>query len=326
MSYRIERGEPLTDAVRRIATEQIDKARDELADPELDAHVVVHQVRKRCKKLRGLVRLVRPAFDDYADENRRFRDAARRLSDLRDATSLVECFDRLAERHAGADAPQPWTLVRERLLERRGELAIAQELPARLERFADELEDARRRVAGWEFGRDDWKPALKGARKTYKRARNAMAGARDETAAANLHEWRKRVKYHRYHTRLLRELRPEAQKARRDELDELGDLLGDEHDLAVFRDVLRDETGRFGTPDELGDLLDAVEAERARLQAAAFPAGRRLFALKPKRVLKLWKECVRALREEEADGRRCFFTPSAGRAAPAAAAANGPAG
>ena len=77
MAYRIRtKDDDVEQAVRRIACEQIDRALAEIDDDGLDFARKVHQVRKRCKKLRGLVRLVRPALDAYGRENAAFRDAA----------------------------------------------------------------------------------------------------------------------------------------------------------------------------------------------------------------------------------------------------------
>jgi CHAD domain len=39
---------------------------------------------------------------------------------------------------------------------------------------------------------------------TYKRARKAMRVARKRGSDEVMHEWRKRVKYHRYHAQILR--------------------------------------------------------------------------------------------------------------------------
>jgi CHAD domain-containing protein len=80
----------LQDGVRRIAVEQISAMLGEIDDASLGRDETVHQLRKRCKKLRGLVRLVRPGFEDDRSENATFRDAARGLSALRDADVLIE--------------------------------------------------------------------------------------------------------------------------------------------------------------------------------------------------------------------------------------------
>ena len=59
MPFRFKNPDELPSETQRIATEQIDRAIDELDDSSLDYHETIHQVRKRCKKLRGLLRLVR---------------------------------------------------------------------------------------------------------------------------------------------------------------------------------------------------------------------------------------------------------------------------
>ena len=67
MAFQILADESVEEAVQRIVREQIDKAIDEINDRELDRHETVHQVRKRCKKIRGLIRLVRPQLEDTYD-------------------------------------------------------------------------------------------------------------------------------------------------------------------------------------------------------------------------------------------------------------------
>lgn len=63
MAYALAQDDDTVEAgMRRIAAEQIERAIAEIDDTGLDRHETVHQVRKRCKKVRGLVRLVRPAF------------------------------------------------------------------------------------------------------------------------------------------------------------------------------------------------------------------------------------------------------------------------
>jgi hypothetical protein len=100
MGYRFRRDDASVEAgVRRIADEQLGKAVAALGGEAL--HEGVHDARKRVKKLRGLLRLVRPGFKGYAEENRTLRDAARTLSGLRDHAAMIETLDRLAARYPG---------------------------------------------------------------------------------------------------------------------------------------------------------------------------------------------------------------------------------
>ena len=69
MAYTFKRGKSVQKNVRHIAESQVDKAIAEIDDSDLSMSDTVHQIRKRCKKLRGLIRLVRPRFGAYAAEN-----------------------------------------------------------------------------------------------------------------------------------------------------------------------------------------------------------------------------------------------------------------
>ena len=96
MTYRIlETDKSLGHALRRIGVDQLEAAIDDTRRPLDDADAAVHDIRKHCKKLRGLFRLVRPGFPDYAEENAAVRDAARMTSSLRDAGVLLKTFDAL---------------------------------------------------------------------------------------------------------------------------------------------------------------------------------------------------------------------------------------
>jgi CHAD domain-containing protein len=283
MSYRIESHElPLT-ALRRIAREQIGKAIEELDAPELGQEKTIHQVRKRCKKLRALMRLYRPADKQtYRTENRAFRDASRLLGTLRDYDALSETAEELKGDEAPAEVAQAVDEIQRVLMLRRNQAANGEHpAPERLDQFRDAMEEGLRRVEQWQIGVDDGRTLAAGTRRSYRRARKAMAQAYEDPSAENFHEWRKRVKYHWYHTRLLRDLWKPILKARRDELDELSDLLGDEHDLAVLAQTLCDDP-ELNESEAARTMLPRIEAQRGKLQTDARPLGKRLFAEKPK--------------------------------------------
>src|SRR5918997_5761782 len=124
MAFRLDPARPLDEELRRVMREEIGKARAELARE--DRHEAVHDARKRFKKLRGALRLARPALGGaYARENARWRDAAKRLSASRDATALIESFDALRKSFAGALRDGALDRVRARLVERRDAAADA---------------------------------------------------------------------------------------------------------------------------------------------------------------------------------------------------------
>jgi CHAD domain-containing protein len=287
MAYRLSRETSTQKNVREIALDQIDKAIAELVDETLADPVKVHQVRKRCKKLRGLVRLVRPAFAGYQRENTAFRDTARLLGPARDAKVMVETFDALMEAAADDTLSRELQPVRQALLERRENLADSRtDLDARLRRVLLRLRRARQRVAGWQLDDSGFDALEGGLKKTYRRGRKALRAAYADPGAGKFHDWRKRVKYHDYHLRLLRNSWPAMMHCTRDATDALGDLLGDDHDLVVLRALLTSDPEVYGSATEIHRTVELIERRSAALREAARPLGERVFAEKPKALCK----------------------------------------
>jgi len=301
MGYRIERDEPVDDAIRRIAHEQIDKALAELDDESLPRHETVHQVRKRCKKVRGLVRLVRPSFaETYQRENAWYRDAARPLSKIRDAESALETYDALADRFSDLFADGAFKSVRERLAKRRRQVSQKKGLGEELELFHHRMAVGRERVADWRLDDDGFDAIAAGLAKTYRRARKAMETALERPTAENFHQWRKRIKHHWHHARLLKPAWPEGIGAHRDAADRLADLLGDAHDLAVLGGILVAEPAAFGDETTVESFLALANRRRLELRERAQQLGRRLLAEKPKQLCRRFRTYWDVWRDDSA--------------------------
>jgi CHAD domain-containing protein len=261
----------------------------------------VHQVRKRYKKLRGLIRLVRGTFSDYKSENRTFRDAAAQLSYIRDAEAIIETHDDLIEIFDDQVDKLAFASVRDQLEARQDDILAEKDIDQKMARVRADLVEARGRVQKWCLSEKSFAAVTGGLAKTYRRARNAMAKAREEPTPENLHEWRKRVKYHWYHARLLREIWPRMMRAHINAADELADLLGDHHDLAVYRKTLLSDPDAYGDADEIEALIGLIVARQSVLAEEAFLLGARLLAEKPSSLIKRWRAFWRtALREEAA--------------------------
>jgi len=285
MAYHIRASDPsLTHALRRIAGDQLDRA---IASAEADGplHPRIHDIRKRMKKLRGLLRLVRDGFDAYQGENRYLRDIARTLAPLRDAAVLVETYDTVTEAEAEAIDRRTTLPLRRALEAARETAAESEDAATRLTAAASSLHAARRGAAEWQVEEKGFDVLAQGIARTYGRARKAMARAAETRDAADMHEWRKRVKYHWYHTRLLSDIWPLKMDAHEEAADDLGSLLGDRHDLegfttAITRSDLAEQPRRA--------LLQAVERRREALDEAAFALGARLLADTPDALTDRW--------------------------------------
>jgi hypothetical protein len=69
----------------------------------------------------------------------------------------------------------------------------------------------------------------------------------------------------------------------------MGDLLGDDHDLAVLRQLLTDEPERFGDEGNQEVLLALIDRRRAELERESVLLGRRFFQDKPRQFARRWK-------------------------------------
>ncbi|QIQ85622.1 CHAD domain-containing protein [Erythrobacter sp.] len=278
MTYSLDRPSGVERQLRAIADYQLGAALDELERSGTEREKIVHDVRLRCKKLRGLIRLVRPAFADYKAENAAFRAVAHLFEDLRDAKVMQDTYDLLigafedqVDRTAFASVRREMTSRRKAVLARADWDALRGEARAR-------LEEARRRAAGWRLEEQGWEALEGGLAKTHSRAVEAMDEAVKAPTGPRLHEWRKRAKYHWYHTRLLKHSFPDTLKPRARAIKQLSDLLGDHHDIHVFVETLEGEPGAFGEAETIALLRAMAERRSAALETEARALGEKVLA------------------------------------------------
>lgn len=279
MALEFKQGEKVRAGVRRIVVERINNAigvveatRNTEASRE-DIDLAVHDARKRCKELRALIRLVRPSFDGYERENAAFRTAARLLADLRDATTVLDTFDALTGDDTELFAPVRAALATERV-------DLSTDAGERLREFVERLTEVGQRTSKWTLKEHGFDAIGPGLEKTYARCQSAMHAATKKPSIDNLHEWRKLVKYNRYHLRLLRGLFQPVIEPVREQAKRLSDLLGDHHDLAVLAEAI--DAAEPAVDAALLKQLHQRIAERCdSIEAEAFDLGRRLYAQKP---------------------------------------------
>ncbi len=273
--------------MHRIARDQIDQAIASI-DQRHELENTVHDIRKRCKKLRGLIRLVRPAFPEYSSENAAFRDTAGLLAGLRDAKVLQLTYDDLAKRYGKHVDRRRMGKIRKRLTEDRSELIDQTDVSARLEECRARLLEGRERARGWELQETGWHAMAPGLMKTYGRAREAADQARDSDAPEDYHTLRKRIKYHWYHTRLLRRIWPDHMRARSRQAKEVSSILGAHHDLSVFEKAIAMQP--VSAESEVDVEIAHVLARRQRviLQERAWPGIDRLLAQEPGALAEHW--------------------------------------
>jgi CHAD domain-containing protein len=290
MAYGITRDDgSVQDALRRIADEQIRSGQAELAEDGTDFETKVHQLRKRCKKLRGLLRLVRPAFGAYAQENAAIRDAARSISAVRDAGALIETYDAVSDHFADRIDRRAFAPIRGRLSRDARAVREDPDTADRLADFATEFEALRQRAAGWRLEAEGFDAVAGGLGKSYGRARKRMRKAWAAPDAESMHAWRKRVKYHWYHARLLGGINAAMMEPHVAAMGELSDMLGDHHDLTVLDARLRDRPQDFGTSTDVAAFRALISGRMQALETDALSMGRLVLAERRKALVKRWK-------------------------------------
>jgi CHAD domain-containing protein len=288
MAYRFKHDfATVQDGLRKIAVELIDEATDATGSKARDFHKTVHTLRKTCKKLRGLIRLVRPVFDDYQTENAAFREAGREFSFLRDGGVMIETYDDLMDSYKDQVERGKFAPVRRKLTVLQNELESREGIDTILDEFQATMKEARKRAHRWHIATEGFDAIEPGVRRSYKGARHAMADASSDPTPQAIHEWRKRVKDHWYHARLLSPIWPRPMQVHCKVADQLGDALGRHHDLEVFSERLASED--LGGKTERDVLAGLVRRKQNMLEHEAFSIGARLLAEPAGSLTRRWR-------------------------------------
>jgi CHAD domain-containing protein len=139
------------------------------------------------------------------------------------------------------------------------------------------IRQARERIESWADVPNKWSSVGDGLREAYRRAGDALGGVAADPTVEKLHEWQKQAKYLRYQLEILRPLWPDRMEELANEADQMGKFLGNDHDLAVLRQMLTDDPGRFGEEGDREVLLALIDRRRSELEQEALLLGRRFF-------------------------------------------------
>lgn len=298
MAFQLKPKKSVGKGVKRIARRQMEKALD-LLRSKGGGDESVHDARKTFKRVRSVLRLVRDEIGEktYRRENRRFRDAARPLTEVRDAKALVEALDKLSE-HSAHEAKSKFfpavrkSLQADRRAIRRRVVKDERAIPA----VVSDVKAGRDRLRDWSVPHKGWSGLSSGLKETYKVGRRAFAAAEKDANPEALHEWRKQVKYLWHQLQLLEPMWPGVMEELAEELHTLADLLGDDHDLVVLRGKLATSLDEFGGQARLEKLFDLIDRRRRELGEEALALGRRLYADKPKDFIGRLRDYWRAWR------------------------------
>ncbi len=285
MAYVLDQSTKVTREVRRVTRERLDEAISMLSDlDESTADEIehaIHGVRKRCKEVRAVARLVRSALgDDFDRFNDDVRGAADALAPIRDAHALLGTFDDLR-------ATQMATNDAELEAVRSAQAAVADAATSgvigsdpRIAQARTLLLSSRKQVKHWKI-HDGFDTLGVGIEDTYRRGGRALRRARDRPTDDTMHEWRKSVKHLWYQVRLIERAAPSVLEAQVSALDDLAEALGDDHDLAVLVDRLAADPKAFGGKQAAKRARRLARSQQADLRRRAFRLGATIYAETP---------------------------------------------
>lgn len=281
---RLRKAENIDVGVKRIATALVRNNIADLSDAGLYRGVAIHEARKRCKRLRGLLRLVRSSIKvDFRSLDRQVRNASSRLSLIRDCGVMAETVRQLRKSNDESISDEELSLVQSILSKRLAPAEVHQDEQKQIALFLGDMRALLVRIPSWSFRAGLPKAARSDFAKTYRQSMELMTASSRVPSDANLHRWRKRVKYHEHQLQFLSKRWKGHATKRIARLVRLAELLGDDHDLAMIQTHLR----KYGKVDsdvqQAGiDRFRKVLANRRRkLQSKALKLGKELYSKRP---------------------------------------------
>lgn len=278
MVFRLRKKEPINPGLVRLATGQLEKAARQLLTLEPERETAIHKARRRCKRVRAILRLLRASLgrSRYKALNDQVRDAARALAGARDADVLLAIARNFAE------TDPDWLSVARELEHRRfDQCDPTSEQPALAEQGAEALLRVREELLTAQLSAGGRAQLRRALRCDYRRARSRCPEPDLSLQSEAWHNWRKAVKAHGLQMDVVHKALPPAFKHRRKDLVALGKLLGKEHDLQVLANTLEASPEAFG--ESVTHCQRTLEEHRRQYQSDSLASGRRLFEEAPGR-------------------------------------------
>lgn len=283
MAYRFKAGESVPEGVRRIAQEEIESAIQQLSKRGTARDEAIHEARKSVKKLRALLRLMRPELGAaYRAESDNLRKIGRTLSEFRDAGAIIETFDSLREKYRDQLRGHSLLSIRRGLLASKHDTETGAKLDGILARTSATLARAAKRVKLWPLAEDGFPAIAPGMAQTFRKGRETLKTVQKHPRPENYHEWRKRVKDHWYHIRLIENVWTDVMQAYEGSLKNLETWLGDDHNLVLLREKVLAEPAKYGTEADINRFVSLVDRYQKELRDNSLSIGERIYHDKPR--------------------------------------------
>ena len=275
-------------ALRRVLASRLRAGLDEIAAQGEGASL--HELRKRTKELRGLLRMLRTGLPEFPRMNGQLRDAAAGLSPARDAEVMLSRFDGIT---AGLRDPSSFSGLRACILseiDTRRATANANALPD----YAQVLSELEPDLAKLKLSDKASRVIWAGLHDTWARARKRHGQAQTaydtDFKAQPFHDWRKSVKHHWYQARFLSKIAPRKMAKHIAQIDTLGEVLGDHNDLDVMIVFLKTRDGLSEADRNARDIfIRHAMTHRRALARRALVLGQDVLEPPPDTLVGQWQ-------------------------------------
>lgn len=293
MAFELRPSQSTAKDLRRLARKELGRAGDALAGTGTPGDESIHGARKSVKKVRAILELIETdEGDGLAGSAKRLRAVNRTLSGFRDAEAMIETLEKLRLAHPELFSARVHASVRRQLAARKQAMIRAAARDGAWHDAASELRTLAKRAKHWQSAHHGFAALAPGIDKSHRRARKALARARETQAGPEFHEWRKAVKSLWYAVRLVgggsaaivRDIRA---------LDSAERWLGDDHNLVVLSAELSSDTSLRASSLDFERLRRVVDRLQRALRRKAIARVRPVFAVKSgayvRRVERAWQ-------------------------------------
>lgn len=253
----------------RVVDALIDSAADGLSHESRNGEQDIHQERTTIKRLRALLRLIRPAVDPafFNRENARLRTAAGLLSFARDTEVALGTLKTLP-----VSNQIDQYAVRSVLSSFEDKVECPNDLDETMAEVRRRLAQTRRNFHQLKLRGTEREILERGLGAVYRQGRNRMRDAIDLGEDSAFHRWRIRAKNPYYELEFLESVWPKRLHRLVSRLSKLQDEIGLDHDAAVLRGWLKKTPENFGgseTGQRVVGCLDSQTQKTAEAGRAA---------------------------------------------------------
>jgi CHAD domain-containing protein len=293
VGFRLKSGQAVSNEVRRIVLQQLDRAASELTsigDPESDESI--HDARRRVKKIRAIIRLVRPVLGKAERIDPNMKKVSKLLAPVADGQGVIDTLNQLLRRYRTVLPRKTAAAIRSDLVARGRRIDMEAQRNRVLQEARKTLKAERERVKRWRLPVDGFRAVAPGLKNSVKSARTAMMDAWLHPTAERHHTWRRHVKNHWFHVRLLSARCGDQLQPYQRQLEALDGILGEFHNLVLLHEVLVSDSSLSGS--EIARCIRIVDRYQHELRRNAQVLGIRIYSETPRRFVRRVKDLWRS--------------------------------